>query len=60
MIVGGAAIAFHTQGKVLSGDFDVVADIDFEAALLAEGFCEEHRNGHLVRGYYHPGPQIWV
>ncbi len=53
VIVGGAAVAFYTQGAVLSGDFDLVADQSFEAALLAEGFRKEDRTGHLLRGYYH-------
>lgn len=47
-------MSFYTQGQVLSGDFDLVADIDFEHALLAEGFRKEDRAGHLLRGYYHP------
>ena len=54
VIVGGAAAAFHTQGAILSGDFDIVADIGFETALLAEGFRREDRAGRMLRGYYHP------
>ncbi len=52
--MGGAAVAFYTQGAVLSGDFDLIADLSFEDALLAEGFRKEHKRGRLLRGYYHP------
>ncbi len=53
VIVGGAAVSFYTNGQILSGDFDLVADVDFEGALLAEGFRKEDRPGWLLRGYYH-------
>ena len=54
VIVGGAAVSFYTQGLILSGDFDLVADLGFEAAMLAEGFRKEDRPGWLLREYYHP------
>ncbi len=54
MIVGGAAVSFYTQGQVLSGDFDMVADISFEVFLLAEGFRREAGTRRFLGGYYHP------
>jgi hypothetical protein len=54
VIVGGAAVSFYTHGAVLSGDFDMVADLGFEPYLLAEGFRKEERQGRLLKGYYHP------
>ena len=54
VIVGGAAISFYTQGAVLSGDFDLVADIDFERFLLAEDFRKDGGPGRFLGGYYHP------
>jgi hypothetical protein len=59
VIVGGAAVSFYTQGAILSGDFDIVADMDFEREMLAEGFIKEARAGMLLVGYYHPDvPQL--
>jgi hypothetical protein len=54
VIVGGAAVSFYTQGAILSGDFDMVADLGFEEFLFAQGFRREARPGKLHRGYYHP------
>lgn len=54
VIVGGAAVAFYTQGAVMSGDFDMVADIDFERFLLAEGFQRDEGPGQFLGGYHHP------
>ena len=54
IIVGGAAVSFYTQGAILSGDVDMVADIDFEHSLLAEGFEKETGPGKLLGGYFHP------
>jgi hypothetical protein len=54
VIVGGAAVSFYTQGRFLSGDFDIVGDIGFEEFLLPEGFRRENRPCRLRRGYYHP------
>ena len=54
VIVGGAAVTFYTQGEVLSGDFDIVADIDFERFLLAEGFQRDEGPGQFLGGYHHP------
>jgi hypothetical protein len=53
VLVGGAAVSFYAQGAVLSGDFDMVADIAFEPFLLTQGFQRENRPGRLRRGYYH-------
>jgi hypothetical protein len=61
VIVGGAAVSFYTQGQILSGDFDLVADIDFEQNLLAEGFQKETGQGRFLGGYFHPkAPQLSV
>ena len=54
VIVGGAAVAFYTQGQILSGDFDIVADINFEQSLLAEGFQKETGTGKFLGGFFHP------
>ena len=54
VIVGGAAVSFYTQGQILSGDFDMIADIDFEPWLLVEGFRKEDQPGRLLKGDYHP------
>lgn len=54
VIVGGAAVSFYTQGAVLSGDFDLVADIGFEHFLLAEGFRKDSGPGQFLGGYHHP------
>jgi len=56
VLVGGAVAAIYTAGQFMSGDFDIVAadDAQFEAAMLAAGFVREHRQGHLLIGYYHP------
>ena len=56
ILVGGAAVEFHTGGAVVSGDFDIVTSAEdaFQRALLAEGFRKEDRPGWLLRGYYHP------
>ena len=54
VIVGGAAVSFYTQGAILSGDFDIVADIAFEQFLFQFGFCKETGAGRLLGGYFHP------
>jgi hypothetical protein len=54
VIVGGAAVSFYTQGQVLSGDFDMVADIGFERFLLAEGFEKDVGPGKFLGSYFHP------
>lgn len=54
VIVGGAAVSFYTQGQILSGDFDIVADIDFEQSLSAEGFQKETGTGKFLGGFFHP------
>jgi hypothetical protein len=56
VLVGGAAVELWTIGRYVSGDFDlVVADpAPIEAALIARGFRREDRDGHLLRGLYHP------
>lgn len=66
VIVGGAAVSFYTQGTILSGDFDLIADMDFEPYLMAEGFQREADadrtpHGRSLRGYYHPSvPDLGV
>ncbi len=56
ILVGGAAVEFHTGGAVVSGDFDFVTAYqqEFEDALIVYGFVREHRQGWLQRGLYHP------
>jgi len=54
VIVGGAAVSFYTNGQILSGDFDIVTDIDFERFLLSVGFKKESGPGRFLGGYYHP------
>lgn len=56
VLVGGAAVEFYTGGAVVSGDFDIVAGSlgPIEAALIELGFVRENRQGHLLRGLYHP------
>lgn len=53
VIVGGAAVSFYTQGQILSGDFDVVADVDFERCLLAEGFQSDNAPGRFRGSFFH-------
>ena len=54
VLVGGAAVSLYSYGQILSGDFDIVADIDFENEMINEGFLKEDRKGYLMIGYYHP------
>jgi hypothetical protein len=56
ILVGGAAVEFHTGSAVVSGDFDFVTGDQraFEEALMVYGFRKEDRTGRLLRGLYHP------
>lgn len=56
ILVGGAAVEFHTGSALVSGDFDFVIEDQqvFEEALIARGFRKEDRAGRLLRGLYHP------
>ena len=47
VIVGGAAVSFYTNGQILSGDFDIVTDTEFESYLVR---LPERRE---------PGPLPW-
>jgi hypothetical protein len=62
ILVGGAVVEFDTKGAIVSGDFDFAGGDDrgFREAMLAVGFVQQHRAGHLLRGYYHPGLLIGV
>lgn len=61
VIVGGAAASFYSQGAILSGDFDIVADIGFEETLLGEGFVRDTGPGTFLGGFYHPSlPELGV
>jgi hypothetical protein len=62
ILVGGAAVEFHTGSAVVSGDFDFVAADQraFEEALIACGFRREDRRGRLLRGFYHPELSLGV
>ena len=55
IIVGGAAVEYHTAGAIQSGDFDLVegSDAIITEALLEVGFKNEDRRGHLLRGFYY-------
>jgi hypothetical protein len=62
ILVGGAAVALHTGGAVMSLDFDIFAGNDdaFELALKSAGFVEDRKAVH-GRGWYHPKhPQFAV
>jgi hypothetical protein len=54
--VGGAAVTLYTQGRYVSGDFDIVAGVGdaFDLAMKNHGFISEDRHGHLLIGWYHP------
>jgi hypothetical protein len=56
VLVGGAAVEFHTGSFVVSGDFDFVTDnqLAFEEALIGHGFRREDRANRLLRGLHHP------
>jgi hypothetical protein len=56
VLVGGAAVSLYTQGRYVSGDFDVVAGVHdaFDLAMKNNGFVTEDRRGHLLVGWYHP------
>jgi hypothetical protein len=56
VLVGGAAVEFHTGGALVSGDFDVVtvAQEKLEEALLCRGFERPSGPGVLLRGLRHP------
>jgi hypothetical protein len=56
VLVGGAAVSLYTQGRYISGDFDVVAGVDdaFDLAMKSHGFVREDRPAHLLVGRYHP------
>ena len=62
ILVGGAAVEFHTGSAVVSGDFDFVAEDQraFEDALISYGFRREDRPGWLLRGLYHPELSLGV
>jgi hypothetical protein len=56
VLVGGAAVEVWTNGRYVSGDFDLVTPDSepIERALIARGFRREDRAGCLLRGLYHP------
>lgn len=62
VIVGGAAVEYHTMSAVQSGDFDLAeGDEDLVGqALLAVGFRKEDRQGHILRGFYLVGADFEV
>lgn len=60
-LVGGAAVAIHTQGTFHSADFDLIvgAEAKFVEILLRHGFVKETGQGKFLNGYYHPAhPQF--
>jgi hypothetical protein len=56
VVVGGAAVSFYTQGVILSGDIDMVADIAFADAMRGEGFMLDTTPQRLATAttYLHP------
>jgi hypothetical protein len=62
VLVGGAAVEFHTGSAMVSGDFDfVTADQrEFEEILLVYGFKREDRPGWFQMGLYHPELSLGV
>lgn len=62
ILVGGAAVEFFTGGAITSGDFDLWTGADdlIRRNLLAVGFKDEDRQGHLARGFYHPDLDMGV
>jgi hypothetical protein len=62
VLVGGAAVEFHTGSLVVSGDFDFVTDdqLAFEETLIRYGFRREDRVNRLLRGLYHPELSLGV
>lgn len=62
VLVGGAAVEFFTGGAITSGDFDIWTGADdlIRRNLLAVGFKDEDRQGHLARGFYHPDLDMGV
>lgn len=62
ILVGGAAVEFFTGGAIASGDFDLWTTSDdlIRKNLLAVGFKDEDRRGHLARGFYHPDLDMGV
>lgn len=57
VIVGGAAVEYHTGSAIQSGDVDLAEGDEaiIAEALLEVGFRREDRRGHLLRGFYYVG-----
>jgi hypothetical protein len=63
ILVGGAAVEFHSGGAVISGDFDFVtpAHEAFEELLPKYGFIiEEKRHGGGMKSFRHPTLDLGV
>lgn len=62
VIVGGAAVEYHTGGAIQSGDVDLVevSEHIVAQALLDVGFRREDRRGHILRGFYYVGDSFEV
>jgi hypothetical protein len=63
ILVGGAAVEFHTGGAVVSGDFDFITPYHevFEEILPRYGFIlEEKRPGWRMRSFRHPTLDLGV
>jgi len=56
ILVGGAAVAIHTDGAFMSADFDILAldDDGFFRAMDHAGFLRDPAAGHGLGGWYHP------
>jgi hypothetical protein len=62
VIVGGAAVEYHTGGAIQSGDVDLAEGDEaiITGALLEVGFCRESRRGRLLRGFYYVGADFEI
>ena len=62
VLVGGAAVEFHTAGSIFSGDFDLTTPFQeaLEEELLAAGFEKPFGAGKLTRGWVHPEMLIGI
>jgi hypothetical protein len=60
ILVGGAAVEFHTGGDITSNDFDFVtpAHEAFEQVLPKYGFIETEHTSLLLKSFRHPDLDI--
>lgn len=60
ILVGGAAVEFHTGGRVMTGDFDFVTPQGeiFEDVLPRYGFIADEKRQGLMKSFRHPALDI--